>query len=208
MNTESKSENSSTNKVSAEELAKQYIKNTATGALYHVLQDKKSINNLHLRSKNRYESCNKLKLEQGIVDGKWITPNVHEIKKHIEEENAYFEALTYRLVKRIMFTQLLLELDDELVKDYSDDKYVSGLLKRCEKEFLRLVLETYPKMYSIDKQMLISFMNNIDSFVGKIAKLQVHEFVIANKMIDDYLADPNTHTPEIIQLDKIDADAE
>ncbi len=208
MNTKSESEKCDIKQVPLSELQQQYIKHVETGAIFHVLQDTKKERNVFLRSKNSYKGLDKIKLQQGIVDGKWSTPNEHELRKHIELENAYYQELTYRLLKRVMFTQLLLELDNELMKDYSDDKYMHGLLTRCEKQFERLVKEEYPKLYAINKEMMMNFLNCIDEVVGKMAKLQVHEFVIVNKLIDDFLADPEAHTPETIELDKIDAHAE
>lgn len=202
-----KSENSSTS-VPLSELKKQYIKHVQTGAIFQTRKHDKDDKKLYLRCKNSFSVFTIQQITQGIVNGVWVEPNEHELRKHIAEENKYFEEYSYRLIKRVIYTQLLLEVDSDLIQDHSDDKDMRKLLERCETRFERLIKEHFTRLYHTDKDYLTNFMNGIDSVVTKMAKVGVHEFLIIDKMMDEYLADPAKHTPEVIEMVKIDGHIE
>lgn len=202
-NTSTASEGSNT-EVPITELIKQYVKHP-NGAIFHVLTHPKKIGYVYLNAKNGYQEFPLADIRNGFVSGAWLHVNEHELRKHLKMEKLYQEQFTYRLVKRILLTQLLLELDDELKADFENDKYIHGLLERCEKQFERLVTEQYTKFYEIDKQMVQNFLKHIEDFVGKAAKLGVHEFYHVVQMMDLYLADPEKFQSELVYLEKIDA---
>lgn len=199
----SKSVNSSTN-TSIQEQLKHYIKHVETGAIFQMRSYEKDEKKLYLRAKNSYQVFTQQHIKQGIVNGVWREPNEHELRKHIEEENKYFEEYSYRLIKRVIYTQLLLELDSDLMQDHADDKDMRKLLERCETRFERLVKDHFARLYHTDKDYLTNFMNGIDNVVSKMAKVGVHEFLIIDRMMDDYLADPAKYTPDHIEMVKID----
>lgn len=198
-----RSENSSTS-VPTQEQLKHYIKHVKTGAIFQMRSYEKDDKKLYLRSRNSYQVFAQQHIKQGIVSGIWKEPNEHELRKHIEEENKYFEEYSYRLIKRVIYTQLLLEVDSDLMQDHADDKDMRKLLERCETRFDRLVKDHFTRLYHTDKDYLTNFMNGIDSVVSKMAKAGVHEFLIIDKMMDEYLADPAKYTPDVIEMVKID----
>ena len=183
------------------EMAKSYIKHS-NGSLFQVLTSKDNPGKVRLRTRNKYEEFSETSIKQGIVDGRWTYPNEHEVKKHIEAEEKYLTELTHRLVKRVLMTQLLMELDDDLKKDYADDKYMRSILDRSEKAFFRLTEGAYGKMYNIDKTMLQNFMKHIDTFTSKCAKVPLHEFYHLNDMMEKYLANPEAYQAEKIILEE------
>lgn len=200
-----KSESSGTN-VPIKDLLQMYIKHVPTGAIFQTLQDTKNEDKLFLRSKNSHKSFTHQQIQQGVVDGRWTTPNEHELRKHIREENDHMEKYTHRLVKRIIYTQLMMELDSELIEDHADDKNIRSLLERSEKHFERLVKENFNRLYNVDKEYLTNFMNGINNVVSNMAKIDVHQFLAVDKLLSDFIANPDEFTPETIELIKIDGD--
>lgn len=186
-----------------EELAKSYIKHD-NGAIFQVLPHEKDFTKVWLRYRNKYEKFEYKSIRQGLVDGRWREVNVHELRKHLEAEQEYFSELNEKLVKRVILTQVLMELDDDLKKDFVDDKYMRNVLDKSEKQFSRLVEGAYDRMYKIDKTMLQNFMNQIDSLTSKCAKVPLQEFYFLNEFIDLYLADPKKYHTDTVLLDKID----
>lgn len=181
-----------------------YIKNVASGLIYHIVPDAKLKGVVSLRSKNIYTKYNLIDLKNAIVKGKFTEPNEHEVRKWIDKDRKYYEELTYRLIKRTMYTQLLIELDDELKIDFEDNKYIRGILEKSEKQFVRLIQETYLKMYNVDKNFLITFMGNIEKFITRLSGVMPHDFIFLNVALDKYFENPELFVPETIELTKID----
>lgn len=193
----------STNALSIEEQLKEYVKHP-NGAIFRVLAHQKKVGKVYLQSKNSYREFDFIAIKNGLVDGKWLPINQHELKKHLKSEELYREQLTKKLVKRILFTQLLMELDDSLKEDYENDNYVRGILERSEKLFDRLVTEQYAKFYSIDKQIVLNFLKHIETFVDKSVNLGVEDFYQVNEMLDLYLSNPEKYRSDVVMLEKID----
>lgn len=201
-NTSTKTNDSNTETV-AKPVTDQYIKNVSSGFIYHVLPVEKDKSSVYLRTKNSYTKFKFLDIKQGIVKGIWSDPNEHEIRDFQERDKLYFQEFTFKLIKRIMYTQLLLELDDDLKEDFSDDKYMQNILEKSEKQFIRVVKETYPRMYAIDKNTLNTFMRSMEEFISKISKVLPHEFLFMNVAIDRYLENPELFTPENVEIVKV-----
>lgn len=181
----------------------EYVKHP-NGAIFHVLQHGKKNGKVLLHSKNSYKEFDYMTIKNGLVNGSWLPINQHELKKHLKSEELYRELLTKKLVKRILFSQLLMELDDSLKEDFEDDKYVRGILERSEKQFERLVMEQYDKFYKIDKQMVLNFLKHIETFANKAINLGVEDFYQVNEMLDLYLSNPEKYHSDVVLLEKID----
>lgn len=206
MNNISESTNdSSTEQLPLSKILEQYIK-YPNGAIFQVMAHPKKVGKVLLYSKNKYLEIDFLKVKNGLVKKEYFPINEHEYRKHVKEEELYQQEFSYRLVKRILYTQLLIELDDELKQDFSDDKYVLGLLERCEKQFERLVKEQFARFYNIDKQITNNFLKQIELFVSKVSKVRIDTFFDLNEMMDQYLADPNKFKLDVVYLDKVDAE--
>lgn len=193
----------SINALGIEEQLKEYVKHP-NGAIFRVLAHPRKLGKVYLQSKNSYKEFDFLAIKNGLVIGDWLAINQHELKKHLKSEELYREQLTRKLIKRVLFTQLLMELDDSLKEDYENDNYVRGILERSEKLFSRLITEQYAKFYSIDKQMVLNFLKHIETFVDKAINLGVEDFYQVNEMLDLYLSNPEKYRSDVVMLEKID----
>ena len=193
----------STNALSIEEQLREYVKHP-NGAIFRVLVHPRKLGKVYLQSKNNYKEFDYLAIKNGLVAGDWLAINQHELKKHLKSEELYREQLTRKLIKRVLFTQLLMELDDSLKEDYENDNYIRGILERSEKLFERLVTEQYAKFYSIDKQMVLNFLKHIETFISKAINLGVEDFYQVNDMLDLYLSNPEKYRSDVVMLEKID----
>lgn len=193
----------STNALSIEEQLREYVKHP-NGAIFRILAHPRKLGKVYLQSKNSYKEFDFLAIKNGLVAGDWLAINQHELKKHLKSEELYREQLTRKLIKRVLFTQLLMELDDSLKEDYENDNYVRGILERYEKVFERLVTEQYAKFYSIDKQMVLNFLKHIETFVEKAINLGIEDFYQVNEMLDLYLSNPEKYHSDVVMLEKID----
>jgi hypothetical protein len=201
-NTKTKSGDSSTK---IEESPKQqYVKNVSTGFIYHAVADIKNEKNILLRKGNSFTKFLLSDIKNGLVTGVWKEPNEHEIRAFVKQDNEYFQQLNYKLVMRVLLTQIMLELDDDLKQDFMDDKYIHGLLERSEKQFTRLIKENFGRMYAIDKEILLTFLNSVERVAKKLSSRVPHEFLFFEKAIDACIENPEQFTPDSIEFTKVD----
>jgi hypothetical protein len=181
----------------------QYIK-TKEGYIYHVLGHDSKPNEVMLRTGNSYIKKSFLSIKQGLADGKYSAINIHELNKWKKEDRIYLDMLNLKMFKRIVLSQLLMELDDELIEHYQDNKYFRSLLDRTNKETERLVSKQYNDLYNYDKEILHNLMNEVDNLTSKCAKVDIQDFPHLNIYLDKYLDDPKKHQSEKIQFTRID----
>ncbi len=181
-----------------------FIKNAETGYLYELLTHKKDPNFCFLRSGNSYQKFKTATINQGIVFGNWIDPNEHEIRSFIKKEDQYMLELRCKLVNRVLFAQLLLEIDDELKKDFHDDKYFRGILERSEKQCTRIINENMTKMYGANAEVLFTFLESIQRVGKKLSSRLPHEFMYFEKAIDMCIENPEAFTPDAVEIMKLD----
>lgn len=189
--------------ISMQSILDQYVKNE-DGSIFHVLQHKTKPHLCLLRTKNKYIQKPILEIRQGLADGTWKGVNEHEWKKWVEIDNAYVEEFTIKLIKRTLLAQLLLELDDELIPDFEDNKYFKGLLEKSNKECERIACKSYDRLYGADKEMSQNLMNQVDDYTSKAAKLAIHDFPHLNNMLEAYLENPEEHKKNPVYFTKID----
>lgn len=181
-----------------------YIKNK-TGSIYQVLADYKKPGKVLLRSKNRYISKYLMDIKQGVVTGEWSSVNVGELKKWIEKDNKYMEALTQKLLKRVILSQLLLELDDELMQDYKDNSNFKNHINKSNKAAERLFSKQYDELYKVDKTTLQNFMGQVDELTSLTSSFELTDFLYLNIIVKDYKNNPQKYQEAKIQFTKIDA---
>ncbi|MBS3914830.1 MAG: hypothetical protein KG003_10035 [Bacteroidetes bacterium] len=191
------------NMKSLEELSKEYVKHP-NGAIFHVLAHPRKAGKVYLHAKNRYQEYDYAKLRTGLVKGDWHSINIHELKKHLNSEEKFNTKLAQLLVKRTILCQIMLELDDELKEYYADDNYLKGILQRSEKVFERIAKEEYTKLYNVNKEVLNTFFDSLNSFVGKASKLGVYDFVHADSMLELYLSNPEKYQADFVEIEKVE----
>lgn len=189
--------------ITMQSILEQYVKDES-GSIFHVLQHNTKPHLCLLRTGNKYVQKPILEIRQGLVNGTWSSVNEHEWKKWVAEDNAYVEAFTIKLIKRTIMAQLLLELDDELIVDFEDNKYFRGLLEKSNKECERIASKSYDRLYGADKSMSQNLMNLVDEFTTKAAGLAIHDFPYLNNMVDKYLENPEEYKKDPVYFTKID----
>ena len=186
------------------EVLETFVKNK-NGTIYQVIPHKTKKGIVLLRINNAYIEKPFVKVKQEIVDGKWSAINEHEYRDWIRKDHEYMVDLSERLVKRVMFSQLLLELDDSFEKDFQDNKHFKNVLERSKKQCERLITSQYDRLYDTDKTYVTNFMNSIDGFITTCSKLGIDDFIHLNETIADYVKNPEKYQAETVELTQLDA---
>ena len=171
-----------------------------SGIIYQVILHDNKPGRVLLRNKNKYIETSLISIKQGIVNGTWIEINEHEQKAWVKQDDIYMQSLTRKLLKRVIISQLLLELDEDLMEDFKDDKRMNSVLSRSTKECERVCAEQYNKLYNIDKTFLQNFINQVDQFTSTCSTFEVHEFIFLNKMVEDYISNPEKFQPKKVEM--------
>ena len=189
-------------KISLESVKDNYVKNR-NGAIFQIIEDKKNHKKMYLRSRNKYISKYVRDIKQGLVTGEWLSVNIGELRSWIADDNAYIEKLTQKLLKRVILTQLLLELDDELLVDYENNPNFRNHLNKSNKAAERIASKQYDRLYGLDKTILQNLMNEVDELTEKMASLEISEFIHLNRLMDKYKANPDTYREKVVEFIKI-----
>lgn len=176
---------------------------TKSGTIYQIILHQSKPDKILLRIRNDYKESSLKSIKQGLVDGKFFEVNEHEKKAWIEKDTKYMDSLTKKIVKRIIISQLLIELDEELIEDFESDKRMRSVLTRSTKECERVTVKKYDKLYKTNKTFLTNFINEVDKFTTTCSNFDIHEFIFLNKMVKDYMDNPDKFQPETVQLTKI-----
>jgi hypothetical protein len=176
---------------------------TKNGSIFQIIINDDKPGVAYLRTGNKYIQTKILDIKQGLVDGKYSEINEHEHKKWVERDNDYMKTLTTKLMKRIILSQLLIELDEDLVVDYKDDKRMNTLLRRSTKECERVTAKGYDMLYDKNKNLVNGIMVELDEFTTKIARINPEDFVFLNKMADDYLVNPSKFHQGTVKMTQI-----
>jgi hypothetical protein len=189
-------------KTSLEDVKDNYVKHR-NGAMFQIIDDNKRPGRLYLRSRNKYISKSLRDVRQGLVTGEWNSVNIGELKVWIQEDNAYIELLTEKLLKRVILTQLLLELDDELLIDYENNPNFKNHLNKSNKAAERIASKQYDRLYGVDKTILQNLMREIDELTSRMASLKMTDFVHLNKLLLKYKLNPEKYQEKTAEFDKI-----
>lgn len=180
-----------------------YVKHK-NGTIFQVIPHSTKKDSVLLRTKNIYVEKTFREVKQAIVDGYWSSINEHEWRAWAEKDNEYIIKLSHKLVKRILLSQLLIELDEELEDDFEGDKHFRNTLHKSTKQCERILKDQYNKLYETDKTFLTNFMNNIDDFVGTCSTFQIQDFIHLNKLMEKYAENPKAYQEETVGLVIID----
>lgn len=176
-----------------------------SGTIYQVIPHNTKKGVVLLRNKNKYIEKTLVELKQEIVNRNWFSINEHEYRKWAEEDNKHMMLLSHKLVKRILLTQLLIELDDELESDFNNDKYMRNVIEKSKKQCERLVVAQYNKIYETDKTYVTNFMNSIDDFATTCAQFKIEDFLHINTLIRRYNENPEQYQDKMIAFTKLDS---
>lgn len=189
-------------KVTIKDVLGQYVKHK-NGAIFHMSQAKnKSF--IYLRARNNYYKKPVLEIKQGLVDGTWLYVNEGELKKWMEEDNAYIQNFTRKLLKRNLLAQLLTELDDDLIADNESDKRLVAVLKRSNKETERIAAKMYDKLYHVDKGTLQNMMLIIDDMTESMSTVDILDMPFLKMHLDKFPELINEYRKQPIEFVEID----
>ena len=180
-----------------------FVKNKA-GVIFFVLNHKTKPGKVLLRLRNKYFEKGRLELQQEIVDGKWSMINEHEWRRWAEEDNEYMMELSQKLVKRILLSQILLELDDSLTEDFEDDKHFVNTLNKSKKQCERIANKQFDRIYFANKTFTTNFMNKIDQVATICSKLGVDGFMHTAQTLQHYIDHPEEYRDEDVVITELD----
>tara|TARA_R110002049_G_scaffold87123_1_gene220988 strand:+ start:650 stop:1003 length:354 start_codon:yes stop_codon:yes gene_type:complete len=96
----------------------------------------------------------------------------------------------YVVTKAIIYAQLMLEAMDEVkelpIFRHSLKMKVNQTEKALEKELGKYMLSAM----NGDEEFYLNLQSHIELLINKLCKLEVHELPLVNKIIDEYLDDP------------------
>lgn len=190
-------------KITTEQLLDQHVKNKE-GKIFQVLMHSKNPNLCFLRRGNKYIKKEKKSIRQGLVNGEWRQINEHELKSFLDEDGKKLEGLSLKLVKRIILAQTLIEWDDELILEHSNDNYFRNQLAKSNKECERIASKYYDIIYKADSNTSQNLMNAIDRVTTKLSTLNVDDYPFFENLLDDYLNNKEEYKNQKVYFRKIE----
>lgn len=160
---------------------------------------------LSLIEGNQLTTCPAAMLSHEINNGAWkfyvAGDNSWKEKVYTEEVMAYKN----NVLKSLIYNQLCVEANDNLLDTVEHDPYLNNLLKKANKGLERKANKHLSQVYGADPQMLTNIFNAIDGFVSRMAKSLPHEFFYLNSIFDEYNADPTKYIGREILLNDVNA---
>ena len=158
---------------------------------------------LSLIEGNQLTTCPAAMLSHEINHGTWkfyvAGDNSWKEKVYTEEVMAYKN----NVLKSLIYNQLCVEANDNLIDTVEHDPYLNNLLKKANKGLERKANKHLSQVYGADPQMLTNIFNAIDGFVSRMAKSLPHEFFYLNSIVDEYNADPTKYIGREISLNDV-----
>lgn len=116
------------------------------------------------------------------------------------------EEAQIKILKVLFLGQLLLEANDDLEKTPYFKHKLKNVVKRSSEEIERQIKLQLEKVFNHDNQMCVNLFNHVDEFISKASKLGLDELPLVNKMLDEYLSDPEGWKEKVVvEFNKIDA---
>ncbi len=176
-------------KIDLQTILDQYVA-TENGVVFHVLQSAKNPHICHLRRKNRHIKTDLTKVRQKLVDGKYKAINEHQLKQFLKEDNAFIAEFSQKMLKRTVLAQLLIELDDDLIQDFGDDKRMKSVLTKSNNEVERVATKMYDQVYGTEENIAQEVMNELDGFTSDIGAMPLEHLLVVRKIVKEYKKDP------------------
>lgn len=158
---------------------------------------------VYLRRGNNYKSYVRREIQQNIVNGKWKFPNEHELHRFILEDNKVIAEINRMILKRVLLTQILIEVDDWLKPHFEDDNRARNLLTKCQDHLDRKNTHLFNKVYKQDEQMAQNMLKSLDHFLTTIANKRPEDVYRISEMILEAEKDESL-LPESITMSKVE----
>jgi hypothetical protein len=123
------------------------------------------------------------------------------------KENLFTEeelAHKTRVLKCIIYQQLCLEANDDLIDTLDHDNYLKNTLKKANKELERKAKQSLTGIYAKDPEMLTNIFSVIDDFVALLANKLPHEYFYLKSIIEEYDDDPKKFIGRKVSLNRLD----
>lgn len=185
------------------EILEGYVQNKS-GSIFQVLGDNNSKAYVHLRTGNKYYRKPLIEIRQGIADGTYKSINEHQWRKWVKEDNIKLERLSQRILKRTIYTQLLLELDDQLKEDHEGEKNFINHINKTQKVAERLANKMYDRIYEADKENLTNIEKQVDEITSTLSSASIYDLVHLNVLVKDYFKNPEKYQKKEVVFEKID----
>jgi hypothetical protein len=109
-----------------------------------------------------------------------------------------------KVLKVVIYNQLCMEANDDLIGTLDHDNYLENLLKKANKGLQRKAQQNLSGVYGADPQMMTNIFNSIDTFVGLLANKLPHEFFYLNSIVEEYDTDPKKFIDRKVMLEVIE----
>lgn len=130
---------------------------------------------IHLRRGNNYKGFVKKEVGQKVVDGSWRYPNEHELTKFIKQDNKIINHINQIILKRVILTNILLEVDDELIPHFEDDSRSRNLLQKSQAHLNRKNAQLFVRLFGENEEVLQNLMKAIDGFLNAMSGKKAEE---------------------------------
>ena len=193
---------SGTHKDVMNKVLESYVK-TSKGKIYHIVKHNRSVYKCYLRSGNSYTEAGLADIKQKIVNREWSAINEHEWKKWVKTDNEIIKKISNKLVKRVIMAQILLEINDDLIDDHQDNKYLKSVINKSNKECERIVKKNYDMMYDQDETLVQNLLNKIENLTKNLSELTVGQLVDVDALLRGYIKNPDKYQSEAIEMKEI-----
>lgn len=190
-------------KISMQDILKNYIQDDK-GNIFHIVQYEKDPKFCFLRTGNTYVKVNITNIRQSIVNGDYKEINEHQWKDWVKKDNAYIEAMSQRIIKRGILCGLIYDLDEDLKKDNEGQNTLINHLERSQKACDRVANKHLDTLFGIDQNVFQNISKAIDETTTKMSKLQMHEYLFVNNMVDDILQNTDKYLNLPVEIEKFD----
>ena len=103
-------------------------------------------------------------------------------------EEQYFE-IQKKILKVLFLGQLLLEANDDLADTPFFKQQLKHNCNKLNKSVEGIIKEQLTKVYKQDPTFSTNMFNNIDSFIERVSEMEVGDYPLVNKMLDEFIKD-------------------
>jgi hypothetical protein len=137
------------------------------------------------------------------VNGTWRYPNEFQLKRFIAEDNRILQDISQKILKRLLLTQMVIEVDDELLPHFEDDKVGRKHIEKSQNYFDIKNKQLFQRIYGEDEELVQNIMKAIDHFLESVSKKLPNDLYRAADLILKADQDPAIYG-DTIEMTKIE----
>ncbi|MGV6830283.1 MAG: hypothetical protein ACWA5P_01815, partial [bacterium] len=99
-----------------------------------------------------------------------------------------------KILKVLFYGQLLLEANDDLSDTPFYKHKLKNVVNKCNDHVEREIKIQLNNVFEASNETCINLFNQIDEFIDLSSKLAIEEMPVVNRVLTNYLADPEYYT--------------